>query len=80
VLLPPPQLLQYSTGNLAELATDIISIITNKEQGQKRDGAVLYYTSSSSKERNVFQPYIAVDNNQEHSNEKLVCIFVYEGK
>jgi hypothetical protein len=37
----PPQLRQGSTGDFRELATDIISIKTNKEQGQKRSGAVL---------------------------------------
>jgi hypothetical protein len=52
-----------------------ISIITNKEQGQKRDGAVLYYTSSSSKKRSLLQPYIAVGNNQEHSNEEELVMY-----
>jgi hypothetical protein len=70
--IPPPQLKQGSTGNFRKLAADTISIKTNKEQGQKRSSAVLYCTSSSSKERRLLQPYIAVANNQEHSNEKLV--------
>jgi hypothetical protein len=41
-LLPPPQNKQGLTGNFRELATDIISIKTNKEQSQKRGGSVLY--------------------------------------
>jgi hypothetical protein len=72
VFLPPPQLKQGSTGSFKELATGIISIKTNKEQSQKRSGAVLYCTSSSSKECSLLQPYIAVANNQKHSNEELV--------
>jgi hypothetical protein len=62
-LFPPSQ--------LRELAADTISIKTNKEQCQKRGGTVLYFTSSSSKERSLLQPYIAIDNDQEQSNEEL---------
>jgi hypothetical protein len=42
-----------------------------KPIGQKRGGAVFYCTLSS-KECSLLQPYIVVDNNQEHSNEELV--------
>jgi hypothetical protein len=71
-LLPPLQFKQGSTGNFRELAADTIFIKTIKEQCQKRGGSVLYCTSSSSKERSLLQPYIVIDNNQEHSNEELV--------
>jgi hypothetical protein len=59
------------TGSFRELAADTISIKTNKEQCQKRGGTVLYCTPSGSKERSLLQPYIAIDNDQEQSNEEL---------
>jgi hypothetical protein len=48
-------------GSFRELVTGIISIKTNKEQGQKKGGTVLYCTSSSNKERSLSQTYIARD-------------------
>jgi hypothetical protein len=59
----------------------IITLYATAFAGQKRDGAVLYCTSSSSgKERSLLQPYIVTDNNQEHSNEELVMYSCLWGK
>jgi hypothetical protein len=74
------KLRQGSTGNFRKLATDIISIKTNKEQGQKRSGGAVLYCTSNSKERSLLQPYIAVTNNQEYSNEELVMYNCHGGR
>jgi hypothetical protein len=46
----------------------LLHLLVKREVGQ-----FLYRTSSSSsKERSLLQPYLVIDNNQEHSNEELV--------